>query len=121
RRVRLELTETMVLADLDAAVHALAALREHGVTVALDDFGVGYSSIAYLQRLPVGVLKIDRAFVSGLPHEDEDRSIVGLIVGLGRALGLEVTAEGIETAEQQAALLTLGCHLGQGFLFDRPV
>jgi diguanylate cyclase (GGDEF)-like protein len=120
-RVRLELTETMVMADLDAAVRALEALRSHGVTAALDDFGIGYSSMAYLQRLPVDVLKIDRSFVSGLPEDDDDRSIVGLVVGLARALGLEVTAEGIETDEQRVALLGLGCDRGQGFFFDRPV
>ena len=120
-RLRLELTETMVMADLDAAVRALEGLRAKGVTAALDDFGIGYSSMAYLQRLPVDVLKIDKSFVAGLPDDEDDRSIVGLVVGLARALNLDVTAEGIESEEQRQALVELGCRAGQGFLFDRPV
>ena len=82
---------------------------------------MGYSSIVYLQRLPIDVLKIDRAFVSGLPTTLSCRAIVGLVVGLGESLGMRVTAEGIETEAQRACLLELGCPRGQGFLFDRPV
>jgi diguanylate cyclase (GGDEF)-like protein len=119
--VCLELTETMVMADPQAATRALQSLRAYGVTTALDDFGVGYSSIEYLQRLPIDVLKIDRAFVSGLPEDPSCRSIVGLVVGLADALGMQVTAEGIETEAQRRCLLELGCTKGQGFLFDRPV
>jgi EAL domain-containing protein (putative c-di-GMP-specific phosphodiesterase class I) len=111
----------MVMADLDAAVTALEALRGLGVSAALDDFGIGYSSMAYLQRFPVDVLKIDRSFVAGLPDDDDDRSIVGLVVGLARALGKEVSAEGIETDEQRRCLLALGCSRGQGFYFARPL
>lgn len=120
-RVRLELTESMVMADLDAAVAALHELRTSGITAALDDFGVGYSSMTYVQRLPIDVLKIDRSFVAGLPDDDDDRSIVGLVLGLAQALGLEVTAEGIETEAQRQVLMEMGCERGQGFLFDRPV
>lgn len=120
-RVRLELTESMVMADLDAAVTALEDLRSKGITAALDDFGVGYSSMTYLRRLPVDLLKIDRSFVAGLPDDDDDRSIVSLVLGLADALGLEVTAEGIETEAQRAALLEMGCRCGQGFLFARPL
>jgi diguanylate cyclase (GGDEF)-like protein len=119
--VCLELTETLVMADPVAATKALESLRLHGVTTALDDFGVGYSSIEYLQRLPIDVLKIDRAFVAGLPDDPSCRSIVGLVVGLADALGMRVTAEGIETEAQRACLLELGCERGQGFLFDRPI
>ena len=118
--LRLELTETLVMADPDAAIAALQELREMGVSAALDDFGVGYSSMVYLQRLPVDVLKIDRAFVSGLPEDTDDRAIVSLMVGLARALDLSVTAEGIETEGQRLALLELGCTVGQGYLFARP-
>jgi diguanylate cyclase (GGDEF)-like protein len=120
-RVCLELTETMVMADPEAATRALHELRASGVSAALDDFGVGYSSIAYLKRLPIDILKIDRSFVTGLPHDPDSRAIVGLIVGLAEALGLGVTAEGIEEEEQLAGLLELGCRRGQGYLFDRPV
>ena len=119
--VCLELTETLVMADPVAATKALESLREHGVTTALDDFGVGYSSIEYLQRLPIDVLKIDRAFVAGLPDDPSCRSIVGLVVGLAEALGMRVTAEGIETEVQRRCLIELGCSRGQGYLFDRPV
>lgn len=121
QRVRLELTETMVMADPAAAIRALEELRAQGVAAVLDDFGVGYSSMAYLQRLPLDVLKIDRGFVAGLPGDNDDRAIVGLVVGLANAMHLEVTAEGIETDEQRLALLELGCRLGQGFYFSRPV
>jgi EAL domain-containing protein (putative c-di-GMP-specific phosphodiesterase class I) len=121
QRVRLELTETMVMADPAAAIRALEELRAQGVAAVLDDFGVGYSSMAYLQRLPLDVLKIDRGFVAGLPSDTDDRAIVGLVVGLAEAMHLEVTAEGIETDEQRLALLELGCRLGQGFYFSRPV
>jgi EAL domain-containing protein (putative c-di-GMP-specific phosphodiesterase class I) len=111
----------MVMADFDAAVTALHELRAAGITAALDDFGVGYSSMTYLQRLPVDVLKIDRSFVAGLPDDDDDRSIVGLVLGLAQALGLEVTAEGIETEAQRTVLMEMGCQCGQGYLFDRPL
>jgi diguanylate cyclase (GGDEF)-like protein len=118
--IRLELTETLVMADPAAATSALRELRAMGISAALDDFGVGYSSMVYLRRLPVDVLKIDRAFVSGLPDDTDDRSIVSLMVGLADALGLDVTAEGIETEAQRVALLELGCRSGQGYLFARP-
>lgn len=120
-RLCLELTETMVLAEPDVAIGALRELRACGVSIALDDFGVGYSSMVYLQRLPVSVLKIDMRFVAGLPDDPDARAIVGLIVGLADAMGLAVTAEGIETEAQQSALIELGCTVGQGFLFSRPV
>ena len=103
-------------------MHAtLERLRAFGVGAALDDFGTGYSSLSYLHSLPLRMVKIDRSFVSSL---DENlvaaRSIVGAILALARALGIEVIAEGIETAVQRDALLRLDCRLGQGFLFARP-
>jgi diguanylate cyclase (GGDEF)-like protein len=116
----LELTETLVMADPDSALGALRALRATGISIALDDFGVGYSSILYLQRFPVDILKIDRAFVAGLPDDADGRAIVRLVVSLADALGLRVTVEGIETEAQRAALIELGCPAGQGFLFARP-
>lgn len=120
KQLCLELTETLVMADPDSALGALRDLRAMGITIALDDFGVGYSSILYLQRFPVDILKIDRAFVSGLPDDADGRAIVRLVVSLADALGLRVTVEGIETEAQRSALVELGCRAGQGYLFARP-
>ena len=117
----LEITETAMLADTDAAVSRLAALKAVGVTLAVDDFGTGYSSLSYLQRFPVDVLKIDKSFVDGVAVSGHDPVLTRAIVALGAALGLCVVAEGIERAAQAAALRTLGCALGQGYHFARPL
>jgi diguanylate cyclase (GGDEF)-like protein len=118
----LELTETVLARDPELALHRLHALKELGVRLSIDDFGTGYSSLSYLRHLPVDQLKIDRSFVSGLDPVagSEDAAIVRAIVQLGRSLELDVVAEGIETERQVAALVLLGCHLGQGFLLGRP-
>jgi diguanylate cyclase (GGDEF)-like protein/PAS domain S-box-containing protein len=116
----LELTESMLLQDLDAAVATLQALRALGVRLAIDDFGTGYSSLNYLKRLPVDVLKIDRAFISQVATDSHDRALVDAVVNLGQALRLQTVAEGIETDDQWAMLRRLGCDYGQGFLFGRP-
>ncbi|MCC5952481.1 MAG: EAL domain-containing protein [Acidimicrobiia bacterium] len=118
--VRLELTETSIMTDPERAAAVIAEVRRCGATVALDDFGTGYSSISQLQRLGVDVLKIDRSFVAGLPDDSGARAIVSLVVGLGEALGIAVTAEGVETEAQRQCLVELGCGVGQGYLFDRP-
>jgi len=121
-RLCLEITETAVMDDVDAAVEALARLRAVGVKVAIDDFGVGYSSLSYLRRLPVDVLKLDRAFVERLDDGDAaDAAIVVAVVNLARSLGLTVVAEGVETAAQRRELRALGCTMAQGYLFARPV
>lgn len=120
-RLRLELTESAVLADPALASTVIARLREVGIGVSLDDFGTGESSLAVLTRLPVDCLKIDLGFVAGLPDSAADLAVVRLVVGLGRELGLDVVAEGVETEEQRAALLGLGCRYGQGYLFAPPV
>ena len=91
-----------------------------GVRVLLDDFGTGYSSLSYLQRFPIDVLKIDRSFIARLGEEASADAIVGAIVGMGHALGIQVVAEGIETREQAGQAAQLGCDYGQGFLFARP-
>jgi EAL domain-containing protein (putative c-di-GMP-specific phosphodiesterase class I) len=117
----LEITETAIMEQLDAAITILTELRRLGVRLALDDFGTGYSSLSYLQRLPVDILKIDRSFVSGVAGGTEDSALARAIVTLGQTLGLEVVAEGVETAEQLAALRELGCQLGQGYYFARPL
>jgi diguanylate cyclase (GGDEF)-like protein/PAS domain S-box-containing protein len=117
----LEITEIAVMEELDAAIPILAQLRKLGLRLALDDFGTGYSSLSYLQRLPVDILKLDRAFVSGVAGSTEESALARAIVKLGQTLGLETVAEGVETAEQLAALRELGCQLGQGYYFARPL
>ena len=117
----LEITESVLMEDADASVTALRHLKALGVRLAVDDFGTGYSSMAYLKRFPVDELKIDRSFVDGLGQEPEDTAIVAAIMGLASALGLEVVAEGVETAVQARELLRLGAHVGQGYLWSRPL
>ena len=116
----LEITETVLMADTDLAVERLHALKELGVRLALDDFGTGYSSLSYLSRFPVDILKMDRSFL----HEGATPDTSGLataVVALGATLDLEVVAEGIEFPEQWHTLRDLGCELGQGFYFARPM
>jgi diguanylate cyclase (GGDEF)-like protein/PAS domain S-box-containing protein len=116
----LELTESVLLQDIDAAAATLGALRVLGVRLAIDDFGTGYSSLNYLKRLPVDILKIDRAFVSQVDTDADDKALVDAVVNLGQALRLQTVAEGIETDDQWAMLRRLGCDYGQGYLFGRP-
>ncbi len=116
----LEVTEGVFLSDADEAAKRLDLLRRLGVRVAVDDFGTGYSSLTYLQRLPVDILKIDRAFVSRLGLAQSDDAIVRAILDLASALDLEVIAEGVETADQLERLRELGCQGSQGFFFARP-
>lgn len=119
-RLCLELTESSLLADLGRSAAVLRELRDLGAGLAVDDFGTGFSSMLYLKRLPLTSLKIDRAFVEGLPSDPDDRAIVGAIVGLASSLGVGVTAEGVETEAQLESLLELGCTRAQGFLLARP-
>jgi EAL domain-containing protein (putative c-di-GMP-specific phosphodiesterase class I) len=119
RRLTLEITDSCLMQESDAGqLRQLAAL---GVHLAIDDFGTGYSSLSYLSRLPIDTLKIDRSFVARLGQEPESTAVVQTIIALAHALGLSVTAEGIETSAQAAHLQTLGCTRGQGFLYARPV
>ncbi len=117
----LEITESMLMEDAERSVETLCELKALGVRIAVDDFGTGYSSLAYLKRFPVDYLKVDRAFVDGLGREEGDTAIVRAVMGLARALGLEVVAEGIETVEQLDLLRDLGCDYGQGYYFARPL
>jgi len=117
----LEITESVSMQDTEATLARLDELGTLGVELAIDDFGTGYSSLAYLHRLPVDVLKIDRAFVSRLSDSVDEAPIVNAILELGHALGLAVLAEGIETQEQAEYLRRHGCDLGQGYLFARPI
>jgi diguanylate cyclase (GGDEF)-like protein/PAS domain S-box-containing protein len=116
----LEVTESALLGDADAASDVLLALRGLGVRIVIDDFGTGYSSLAYLRRLPVDGVKIDRSFVAGLGSSPEDSAIVRAVLGMASALGLATIAEGVETREQLAELTALGCGYAQGFYFARP-
>jgi diguanylate cyclase (GGDEF)-like protein/PAS domain S-box-containing protein len=117
----LEITESDAMGDAEATIHRLRELKALGIQLAVDDFGTGYSSLAYLKRFPVDVLKIDRSFVHGLGSDDADTAIVAAMIGMARALGLRVVAEGVETAEQLTRLHELGCDAAQGFLFARPM
>jgi EAL domain-containing protein (putative c-di-GMP-specific phosphodiesterase class I) len=120
-RLTLEVTEGSVMADPARAIALLHQLRDLGVRLSVDDFGTGYSSLSYLQRLPVQEVKIDRSFIAALSQERENVAIVRAIVDLGRHLGLEVVAEGVELEDQLAALRALGGERAQGFLFSRPL
>jgi len=117
----LELTENALFADVEAAARTLRSLRSLGVRIAIDDFGTGYSSLAYLQQFPVDVLKIDRSFIVGLLDPTRSPTIVSMIVELSSSLGAATVAEGIEEWEQVRRLRELGCTLGQGYLFARPL
>ena len=119
--LKLEITEGVVMRDMEAAVCTLSRLKGLGVQLAIDDFGTGYSSLAYLKRLPLDVLKIDRVFINGLGHSVQDNTIVQAILSLASSLGMSVTAEGIERAEQAAALESWSCDRGQGYFFARPL
>jgi diguanylate cyclase (GGDEF)-like protein/PAS domain S-box-containing protein len=120
-RLELEITEGVIMQHIERAVPKIRRLRESGVRIALDDFGTGYSSLGYLKQFAVDRIKIDRSFVHGLPGDQGDAAIVRAILALARSLGIEVVAEGVESAAQRAFLLDEGCRLGQGFLFSRPV
>jgi diguanylate cyclase (GGDEF)-like protein len=117
----LELTETMLMRDTAAAIDVLHRLRQMGFGLALDDFGTGYSSLSYLKRLPMDELKIDRSFVTDVARGGRDGALAVAVITLGSELGLQVVAEGVETAEQSAFLMSRGCTLQQGYLFARPM
>ena len=120
-RLTLELTESSIVQDPARATRVFDALKALDATVAMDDFGTGYSSLAYLQRLPIDVLKIDKSFVSGMMVDPDAVAIVRAVLSLAEALGMSTTAEGIETVELATTLATLGCASGQGFYFARPL
>ena len=120
-RITLELTESSIVQDPGRAVRVFEALKALDATVAMDDFGTGYSSLAYLQRLPIDVLKIDRSFVTGMMRDPDAIAIVRAVLSLAEALGMSTTAEGIETVELATTLAALGCSSGQGYYFAKPL
>jgi EAL domain-containing protein (putative c-di-GMP-specific phosphodiesterase class I) len=120
-RLVLEITETVLMHDRDAAAATLWQLKGLGVRIAIDDFGTGYSSLAYLRRFPIDMLKVAREFVDGLGRDAHDDVITRAIVELASTLGLLTVAEGIETTQQQEHVSALGCDLAQGYLFSRPI
>jgi EAL domain-containing protein (putative c-di-GMP-specific phosphodiesterase class I) len=120
-RLTLELTESSIVQDPVRATRVFEALKSLDATVAMDDFGTGYSSLAYLQRLPIDVLKIDRSFVTGMMRDPDSVAIVRAVLSLAEALGMSTTAEGIETVELATTLAALGCANGQGFYYAKPL
>jgi EAL domain-containing protein (putative c-di-GMP-specific phosphodiesterase class I) len=117
----LEITESVLMGRNDSIVQTFLGLRALGVKICLDDFGTGYSSLSYLQGLPIDVLKIDRSFTMNLDSVEENRKIIETILMLGKSLGAQVVAEGVETYEQLDYLRSVDCDYGQGFFFSRPV
>ena len=120
RRLCLEITETAIIADPQAALGTVTAARETGLSIALDDFGTGQSSLAYLAEFPIDIVKIDKAFVDEVDRDDRTRDLVRAIVDMAEAIGATTIAEGIERPAQLAALRALGCRFGQGYLLGRP-
>jgi EAL domain-containing protein (putative c-di-GMP-specific phosphodiesterase class I) len=120
-RLKLELTESLLVANVEHTVESMHALKAKGIGFALDDFGTGYSSLAYLKRLPLDQLKIDQSFVRDVLSDPNDAAIARTIVGLGQTLGLDVIAEGVENSSQRDFLAAHGCRAFQGYLFGRPV
>jgi EAL domain-containing protein (putative c-di-GMP-specific phosphodiesterase class I) len=120
-RLELEITETVLIEKNEENLAILHALKSLGVSIVLDDFGIGYSSMRYLQEFPFDKIKIDKSFIQSMANHADSAAIVCAIAGLGRSLDIETTAEGVETAEQLTLLSNAGCQLAQGFLFSRPV
>ncbi|PPS24556.1 GGDEF domain-containing protein, partial [Pseudomonas amygdali pv. morsprunorum] len=116
-----ELTESMLMIDPESAVNILRDIKSYGISLSVDDFGTGYSSLAYLKRFPLDALKIDRAFIKDITSNHEDAAITRAVIVLAHELGLKVIAEGVETVDQLALLVTYGCDQMQGYLFSKPV
>lgn len=121
RSLELEVTETGPMEDISTAAQHLLSLRRSGALIAIDDFGTGYSSLSYLKSLPLDKIKIDKSFVQDLLDDDDDATIVRAIIQPGKSLGMQVIAEGVETAEQEAYIISEGCHEGQGYHYSKPL
>jgi EAL domain-containing protein (putative c-di-GMP-specific phosphodiesterase class I) len=121
QRLKLELTESLLVANVEDIIEKMVALRVRGASFSLDDFGTGYSSLSYLKRLPLEQLKIDQSFVRDVLNDPNDAAIAKMIVALAESLGIGVIAEGVETAAQRDFLATLGCDSYQGYFFSQPL
>ena len=119
--LELEITETALMGDIERSVDILTQLRKEGISLALDDFGTGHSSLSYLKRFPVNMIKIDRSFVTNILQNPHDAAIAGTIISLAHSLNLNITVEGIETKEQLEYFKLQDCQEGQGFYFSRGV
>ena len=118
--IELEITESLLMKDVDKAIEVLSELREMGIRLSIDDFGTGYSSFNYLRRLPIDGIKVDRSFVADIPAEPDDMEIVSAMIAMAHKLGLSVVAEGLETEDQKEFLQENQCDIAQGFLYGAP-
>jgi EAL domain-containing protein (putative c-di-GMP-specific phosphodiesterase class I) len=119
--LQLEVTESMVMRNVSRAIRVLDAIQSRGIRIAIDDFGTGHSSMSLMKQFPIDTIKIDRSFVRDLAEDPEDQAIAQAIISMGKALGMTVVAEGVETAEQQAFLRERGCDEMQGFIVSKPL
>lgn len=120
-RLEVEITESLLMQDILQAIDILQELQALGVTIAIDDFGIGYSSFSYLKTLPVNVIKVDREFIKDIPEHIDDMEITAAIISMAHRLRMKVVAEGVETETQKQFLKEQGCDIGQGYLYSRPV
>ena len=120
-RIEIEITENAFIEEADAIAEALSKVKECGISISIDDFGTGYSSLHHLRILPFDKIKIDQSFIKEMETDSESKAIVEAIIALGASLGLQTTAEGVELVQNEGALEKLGCAIGQGFLFARPL
>ena len=119
--LHLELTESMLMGDVEAAISQLHQIKALGVSLSIDDFGTGYSSLSYLKRFPVDILKVDRSFVKDIPEDPNDMEITAAIIAMAQKLNLEVVAEGVETKEQVEFLANNNCYVVQGYYYSPPI
>jgi EAL domain-containing protein (putative c-di-GMP-specific phosphodiesterase class I) len=119
--LELEVTESLIMQDVELAVATMKELKDLGVQLSIDDFGTGYSSLSALKSFPVSRLKIDKSFIDGIPADDNDKAVAGAVISLGQTLNLRVIAEGVETEAQATFLRSIHCDEMQGYLFGRPL